>query len=391
MRSAESALLGSAGVRSLDGVVSLFSLGWLESSIATMARKALLCGINAYIDQPLNGCVNDALNLQKLLQDHCGFAQDQIQLLLDHDCIRSKLLQGWSWLTEGARPGDVLVFSFSGHGSYIPDQDGDESDLRDEITCLQNFDFSDPDSYLSDDEWFILTQAVPEGVHLLILKDTCHSGGSSRFIGVRRANGQDKIILANTHQLSAFGAADVIPETAVSNSRFIVPPQLPAEAWQRSGTPIRQQRGPLLMHTSLMACSEAQTAADDFIEGSSQGAFTHSVCTVLRQGSAASSDQLIAQVATLMSGRYSQIPQHEGPVFDLSLLVDSDTVRPVTVMVPSLPGPYRPGAIAPQPPRQASAGTSSITEASPQPSPQQMVYEAHLRFLETMRALNGSS
>lgn len=353
-----------------------------------MARKALLCGINEYKDQPLNGCVNDALNLQKLFHEHCGFDRDQIRLLLDRDCIRSALYQGWHWLTDGARAGDVLVFHFSGHGTYIPDQDGDESDLRDEITCLQNFDFNDPDSYLSDDEWFALTQAVPEGVHLLILKDTCHSGGSSRFIGVRQADGRDRIILANTHQLSAFGAADVIPETAVSNSRFIVPPQLPAEAWQRSGTTIRQERRSLLMHTSLMACSEAQTAADDVIDGTSQGAFTHSICKVLMQGSAATSDQLIAQVSTLMSGRYSQIPQHEGPPFDLSLLYASDAPRPVSVMVPAEPVVIRPVGDGPQPPRQAhqgSAGAVAIAELTPQ----QMVYEAHLRFLETMRALNN--
>lgn len=341
-----------------------------------MARRALLCGINAYVGQPLNGCVNDALHLQSLFRDHFGFPSEQIQLLLDQDCIRSNLLEGWRQLTEGAVAGDVLVFHFSGHGTYIPDQQGEEADLRDEITCLQDFDFSDSNSYLTDDEWFELTQSVPEDVHLLILKDTCHSGGSSRFIGVRQSNGMEKIILANTGELKAFGAADLIPEASVSNARFIVPPQLPAEAWQHSGTSRKVGRGSAVVHTNLMACSESQTAADDCIDGVYQGAFTHHLCAALRQGAVGDSNQLLSTVAAMLSRRrYTQIPQHEGRAFDLSLLFGSGGTRPASTLVRQDSAPVQPIGIPPFP--------------FPPSTPQQMVYEAHMRFLETMRALHG--
>lgn len=356
-----------------------------------MARKALLCGVNAYPDQPLRGCVNDARNLQGVLLEHYGFPAEQVQLLLDQDCVRSRLLEGWRWLTDGATAGDVLVFHFSGHGSYVPDQDGEEEDLRDEITCLQDFDFDDPQTYVTDDEWFQLTQTVDPEVHLLIVKDTCHSGGSSRFIGVRQASGVEKIILANTHELGRYQAGDVIAEEAVSNARFIVPPQLPAEAWQQGGSSRRKATRSAVVHTSLMACGEAQTAADAWINGNYEGAFTNSLCTALRQGAAAGSEQLIQEVAAAMlQGRYAQIPQHEGRSFDLSLLAGSSPVdRPVTSLARPASGAMDhaesdPAAI------RLSDGESTGNVALSVPSPQQMVYEAHMRFLETMRALHGA-
>ncbi len=33
-----------------------------------------------------------------------------------------------SWLVKGAKPGDSLFFSFSGHGNQMRDIDGDETD-----------------------------------------------------------------------------------------------------------------------------------------------------------------------------------------------------------------------------------------------------------------------
>lgn len=329
-----------------------------------MAHKALLCGINAYSSQPLRGCINDVHNLQRVLLDDYSFSPDDVQLLLDQACLKSRILEGWEWLTSGAQPGDVLVFHISGHGSFIFDPQGEEEDSRDEITCLQNFDFNDPGSYISDDEWYDLTQSVAPEVHLLMVKDTCHSGGSSRFIGVRQASGVDKIILAHTGDLSRYQAGAVIAEEALSNARFIVPPQLPAEAWQHTGPSRHASRRSSLLHTHLMACGEAQTAADAYIDGDFNGAFTHALCAVLRQGNAASSDALIQSVALRLRDGYSQVPQHEGRPLALSLLA---RIPAPNVLLP-----------APLP----------VKDAVPL-SPQQMVYEGHLRFLDTMRELEG--
>ena len=155
-----------------------------------MTRKAVLCGINSYLSAPLKGCVNDAHNVRDLLINNFGFRPEEIHTLEDEQVVKTELFAQWDWLTSGARAGDILVFHFSGHGSYVPDESGEEQDMRDEITCLQDMDFNDPATYLTDDEWYELAQRVDPAVQLIILKDTCHSGGSARFIGVRSADGQ---------------------------------------------------------------------------------------------------------------------------------------------------------------------------------------------------------
>jgi hypothetical protein len=197
-----------------------------------MARKAVLCGINNYANAPLKGCVNDAQNVRDLLINSFGFLPDDIHLLSDEQVVKPELLRQWSWLTDGARAGDTLVFHFSGHGSYVPDESGEEQDLRDEITCLQDMNFDDPDTYVSDDEWYSLAQQVDPAVQLIILKDTCHSGGSARFIGVRTDDGQERVVLASPGELQGLGIDEPIAEHDVSNARFLVPPRAAARSWR---------------------------------------------------------------------------------------------------------------------------------------------------------------
>jgi hypothetical protein len=378
-----------------------------------MTHKALLCGINAYRDIPLRGCVNDALNIQDVLLKNFAFQADNIRLLLDQECIKSGLLEAWQWLTQGAVAGDVLLFHFSGHGSYIPDKDGEEEDLQDEITCLQNFAFDDPDSYMVDDEWYELVQSVDPEVQLLIIRDTCHSGGSSRFMRVRQESGQAKIILASKRDSDHYRLGEVVDEHLLSNARFIVPPNVPAEAWQSGASRRRTLRSATDIHTNLMACGETQTAADAHINGDYQGAFTYSLCELLRQGSAGSSTDLITSSIERLRGRYEQVPQHEGRPLALSLLAATaaaDAALPAATPMASSGAldAIPPDALAQPLPLWPELSPGQPTTAMPQPlnltlqplnlgpqelglSPQQMVYLAHMRFLDTMQALAGAS
>jgi hypothetical protein len=193
-----------------------------------MTRKAVLCGINSYASAPLKGCVNDAHNIRDLLITNFGFRPEEIHTLEDEQVVKTELLAQWDWLTRGAKAGDILVFHFSGHGSYVPDESGEEPDMRDEITCLQDMDFNDPSTYLTDDEWYELAQRVDPAVQLIILKDTCHSGGSARFIAVRSEDGQERVVLAHPAELQGRRSSNPPPESSISNTRFLVPRQAPA-------------------------------------------------------------------------------------------------------------------------------------------------------------------
>jgi len=369
-----------------------------------MTHKALLCGINAYEHIPLRGCINDVLNIKDVLLNKFAFQADNIRLLLDQECVKSGLMDGWRWLTEGAVSGDVLVFHFSGHGSYIPDKDGEEEDLHDEITCLQDFAFDDPNSYMVDDEWFDLVQSVDSGVQLLIIRDTCHSGSSSRFMRVRQATGKEKTILANNREIEPYQSTEVVDEHLLSNARFIVPQNLPAEAWQSRASRRRTLRVAGDIQTNLMACSEHQTAADAYINGDYQGAFTYNLCEILRQKPECSSAELISAVVDRLRGRYEQIPQHEGRSLAIGRVADSSdhtASRPgstnsstaTSSLAEPLPlwpdlGSASAGPTAPMP--QPLNLTLQQLNLDPQPlglSTQQMVYLAHMRFLDTMRAL----
>ena len=347
-----------------------------------MTRKAVLCGINSYASAPLKGCVNDAHNLRDLLITNFGFRPEEIHTLEDEQVVKTELLSQWDWLTSGARAGDILVFHFSGHGSYVPDESGEEPDMRDEITCLQDMDFNDPSTYLTDDEWYELAQGVDPAVQLIILKDTCHSGGSARFIAVQSADGQERVVLAHPAELQGRRSSDPPLESSISNSRFLVPPQAPARAWRGEVGTTRPTRLAEVPQTNLMACMETQTAADAPIEGEFHGAFTYHFCQVLRSNGQLGSREAIEAVVQQLQGQFEQVPQHEGRELDAPIFGQAAETNNGSDGAPSVPGSC--GDPAAERPADSDADAEAL-------SAQQMVYRAHMKFLDTMAALQAVS
>ena len=347
-----------------------------------MTRKAVLCGINSYASAPLKGCVNDAHNVRNLLITNFGFRPEEIHTLEDEQVVKTELLAQWDWLTSGARAGDILVFHFSGHGSYVPDESGEEPDMRDEITCLQDMDFNDPATYLTDDEWYELAQGVDPAVQLIILKDTCHSGGSARFIAVQSADGQERVVLAHPAELQGRRSSDPPLESSISNSRFLVPPQAPARAWRGEVGTTRPTRLAEVPQTNLMACMETQTAADAPIEGEFHGAFTYHFCQVLRSNGQLGSREAIEAVVQQLQGQFEQVPQHEGRELDAPIFGQAAETNNGSDEAPTVPGSC--GDPAAERPADAAADAEAL-------SAQQMVYRPHMKFLDTMAALQGVS
>ena len=138
-----------------------------------MAKRALLCGVNLYEipGADLRGCVNDVENMKGVLTELFGFDEADITVLQDHEATKENIQRGLEQLTSGAAPGDVIYFHFSGHGSNVPDQDGDEADDRDEIFCTTDLNWREP---LRDDWMRILLDDVPDGVNLTFVSDCCH-------------------------------------------------------------------------------------------------------------------------------------------------------------------------------------------------------------------------
>jgi len=326
--------------------------------------------------------VNDVQSLGDLLVTKFDFRPEDIHLLRDAEGVKSRVRQEWQWLTAGAAPGDTLVFHFSGHGSNVRDQNGDEADGRDEITCLYDMDFDDPNTYILDDEWYEWVRQVRRDANLIIVKDTCHSGGSSRAMPVRDSRGMIHEMLVSSSQTSrGLGSEGPLPETQVSVNRFLVPPDLGLDGSRavvsRAVKPSKLRRAADL-NLNLMACQETQTAADAYINGTFNGAFTYYLCQALRANPDLDSQSLVKAVAASLQSGYEQVPVHEGramggPIFGRGGGLAAAIATPI---VTAEPASVSPGPVA--------AGRSLAPV-------QERLIEAYMKLLDTVLALEASA
>jgi metacaspase-1 len=139
-----------------------------------MTKKALLVGIN-YInsDLQLSGCLNDAKSIYFMLRNKFGFEQANMAGLLEKDATRKGIISGMKWLVHGAKPGDVLFISYSGHGSQVKDVNGDEADGLDESIIPYDWTMK---GEIIDDEIHAIFSTLPKGVQVVAVFDSCHSG-----------------------------------------------------------------------------------------------------------------------------------------------------------------------------------------------------------------------
>lgn len=277
-----------------------------------MAKKALLVGVNKYkYVRPLNGCVNDVRNMADILTSFYGFVSDDIRTLVDESATRNNLMNRFDWLLDGAQKGDLLLFHFSGHGSQIPDRDGDElDDGMDEILCLYDMDFRNPDSYLLDDDFNDIIDRLPKDVYLTVCIDSCHSGTATRDITLLTSGLQ-------------------IPLTeAKLQPRFIEPPaDIALRAYGKSvgvrrlGAKLKEDKNTTgandtakAKHILLAGCNDDQTSADAFINNDYNGAFTYNLCKTIRdmRGEITYLDLVKKIQNSLAFNSFSQVPQLNG-------------------------------------------------------------------------------
>ncbi|MGB6167836.1 MAG: caspase family protein [Geitlerinemataceae cyanobacterium] len=91
---------------------------------STSRKLALLVGINDYLLDPLRGCINDVEMQRHLLIHRFGFNPNDILVVTDKDATRQGILEAFEeHLIKQAKPDDVVVFHYSGHGSLVADPD----------------------------------------------------------------------------------------------------------------------------------------------------------------------------------------------------------------------------------------------------------------------------
>ena len=267
-----------------------------------MTKKALLCGVNKYQipGADLRGCVNDVEEMAAVLMDLYRFEEADITILTDAQATTAGIQLGLQDLVADAASGDVLYFHFSGHGSNVPDTNGDEADERDEILCPHDLDWAAP---LLDDWVRTQLDQIPEGVSLTFVSDCCHSGTITRAI--------------------------MAPDITTTRERYL---PCPLDLWAAESN--RALRGEFprgrrpresaaastdikdvdLTEMLLTGCRADQTSADAFLDGDFYGALSHALIASLRDADGdITYRNLHTQVLErLQDGGFRQTPQLEG-------------------------------------------------------------------------------
>ena len=267
-----------------------------------MAKKAVLIGINRYRIQgaDLRGCVNDVKNMQASLTAYFGFAKGDVTVLTDYDATKKAMQAAIKGLVAGAKKGDVLLLHYSGHGSNVPDDNGDEADHRDEILCPTDLDWKDP---LRDD-WLRATfDTLKAGVNLTVVMDCCHSGSNTRAI-------QPPDALSIPRYLP--NPWDIMAEESGRRLRGKVTSEL-----RSSSRTLRKKSDVVTVNIPellITGCRDTQTSADAYIGGSYNGALTYNLVATIKAAKGKFTYRELHQgvLERLKKGDFDQVPQLEG-------------------------------------------------------------------------------
>jgi len=135
-------------------------------------NSALIIGINyTGTDNELYGCINDTNSINSLISNY-NF--QKISILTDNTekkPNRANILDEFKNLLINSQSGDVLLFFYSGHGSYILDKNNNEKTGNDQliIPC-------DLNEILDDELKSIIQTNLKKDVTLIALFDSCFSG-----------------------------------------------------------------------------------------------------------------------------------------------------------------------------------------------------------------------
>jgi uncharacterized caspase-like protein len=190
------------------------------------SQYALLVGINKYAEpraQRLHGAVNDVKNMRQVLVREYGFPDGNIHTLTNEEATLAAIRDAFREMSQRLGPDDIFVFHFSGHGTWLPDDNGDElrdreGDRRDEALCPYDC-LENKENALRDDELGQMLDRI-RAREVVVILDSCNSG-------------------TGTKALSAGPGAAVRLWPEVSGSRSVTPPSREFHADSPVGRDVR--------------------------------------------------------------------------------------------------------------------------------------------------------
>ena len=253
-----------------------------DGDMANTNKRSIHFGLNDYkgSKNDLRGCVPDAKNWRETLKAK-GFSSI---FLKDSNVTKTNFVSNIKKLIALSKDGDWLVITFSGHGTHIKDENGDEADGRDEALCLY-------DSIITDDELRTIFKTIPNGVKTLFVSDSCHSASMTRAA------------LDTLYSDEYIRPRYMPPETndiALLNSIKVKKPfMIPEEG---------------MNHILLSGCQANESSYDTVFNGQACGALSYYANKIIRERGSMTFSQLHGWIRQeLPSTRYPQQPSLEGP------------------------------------------------------------------------------
>ena len=236
----------------------------------------------------LTGAVQDAQDMFAIAQAQ-GY---QARLLFNAQATRQAVLTALSEASQQLIAGDMLLLTYAGHGGVLPDVSGDESDGIDETWCLY-------DGHLIDDELGLAWTRFAQGVRILVVSDSCHSGTMTRgVLGMPRSMPRSVAVATWQRQRGFY--------TTVFNALYGL-------VWKKNRVPTPNNAAvdssnPAASVRLLAACAEDQAAFD----GKTNGFFTQTLKAVWQNGQfhgdyAAFYDQLYQKMQLYQLPQYTRL------------------------------------------------------------------------------------
>jgi hypothetical protein len=273
-------VLGALGLSQAG--LSLLSDRYYQALAQSSPRKlALLVGINQYLfGTPLTGCVTDVELQRELLIHRFGFHPSDILTITDLQATRQNIETAFlEHLTKQVKPGDVVVFHFSGYGSRfgkatLPESSnlGEQKNQKewtvtnlllpvDGIIQIKNQSVVNA---LTEDTLWLLLRSLSTNLVTSVL-DTSYTDGGIILQGNLRVRSRPSII---TGEITAEELA--LQDQLKQNSQIISP-------------------DPGIV---LVAAKPEQVATEGQIDGFSSGFFTYALTQHLWQATPASTVQI---------------------------------------------------------------------------------------------------
>lgn len=217
-----------------------------------MNKKYAVCIGNNYpgTNAELRGCVNDALDWADLL------SRSGYEVVMLREARFEETVHALEAAVGRAGYGDRIVFTYSGHGTWMPDLDGDETDGRDEALVMADYMEG---GLLLDDHLQHIFGMLKTGSGALILSDSCHSGTVSRLLQSHME------IPAQRKFMSPVEFIDMSDERAMEAERV------------RASTPRRTA-------SLISGCGDFEYSYDTSFGGRPNGAFTRIAIDAYREG-----------------------------------------------------------------------------------------------------------